>query len=132
MSLFGGGATNSNTPMMLLGYRAQTSLYGTCIVIPYGLNRVTPNVLWTGGWDPQPVNSGGKLAKASSKGGGGSGQSFDYKTDIILGLGQGPSAGILRAWMDRNTLAVAGTSESHTVPVGGAITPTNQIGRAHV
>lgn len=104
---------NSTVSTRLLGYRAPTSLYGKPVTIPYGRVRLGPQVIWTGGWEANPV-SGGK----GNKGKGGA-QQYDYIATFLMGLGAGPVPGVYSIWRDRDKFNLADATETYTVPVGG-------------
>lgn len=83
MSLFGSHKTS--TPV-LTGLQVQTSSSALPIPIVYGINRLAPNVIWTGGFQTHAVNAGGKGGLL----GGGASTSYDYKAALVLGLCEGP------------------------------------------
>src|SRR5579863_6168150 len=122
MSLFsGGGKSNSQANRTILGYRVQTSIFGTGIPIVYGTNRVPGSVIWTGDWKPHPGGSGGKSGGKGSSGGksGGSGnQGTTYTSACIVLLCQGPITAILNVWLDKDKLTLARGSDVFTIPSG--------------
>jgi hypothetical protein len=93
--------TNSTPSSKILGYQATTSLYGRPIAVPYGRCRVSTNVIWTGGWAANPVN-GGK----GNKGKGGT-QQYDYITNVLMALGEGPVSGVYSIWRDKDEFNLA-------------------------
>ncbi len=130
MSLFSPKtATNSKLNRKLLGYRVQTSLYGVAIPIPYGTNRLTGNVIWTGDWKADPVKEGGKGGgKGSSRSGkGGSGsEQYTYSTALMIALCQGPIKGVRNVWIDKDKLTVPETTETFVVPGNGQYSPNQR------
>ena len=128
MSLFSPKSTNATQSNKLLGYKVQTSIYGSVVPIVLGTNKVGPNVIWTGDWVAAPVQAaGGKgSGKASSggKGGGGTNQQYTYSTAIQMALCIGPIVGIGRAWKDKVELVVATSVEATTI--AGTYNPINK------
>jgi hypothetical protein len=121
MSLFGSHATNSQLNNKLVGYRVQTSLYGTVVPILYGQTRLAGNTIWVNDWQAIPISSGGKKGGSGGKGkgGGGSSQQYDYKTAIIIGLCEGQILGVRNVWYNRTRLALGTSTEPYTIPGGG-------------
>ncbi len=74
----------------------QTSASTMPIPIVYGRTKIAANVLWYGGFRAAPGNGGkGSGGKGGLFGGGGaSSDSYTYYADLILGLCEGPIAGI--------------------------------------
>lgn len=103
--LFGGGgqATNTTAPV-LGGIRVQTSAYGLPIPLVWGQNRIAANMLWYGDFQAIPHTT------TSSSGGGGKGGSppastnttWTYQAAMILGLCEGPIAGVGSIWADKD------------------------------
>lgn len=65
------------------GIQIQSSSSAIPIPIVYGTNRIAPNILWTGGFRSYPQRSGGGK-------GGGQVTGYDYQTDMVIGLCEGP------------------------------------------
>ena len=93
----GGGMSTSDTP--LTGMTIQSSSNGKPIPIVYGTTRVTPNLLWYGDFTPieHTTSQGGK-------GGGSSSTTHTYTASLILGLCEGPVAGIPNAFIDKSVV----------------------------
>ena len=89
----------------LLGYRAQTSIYGRPIAKVYGQVRLAPNVIWTGGWTAQPADG-----TKGTKGKGGVTQ-YQYITNVLFGLCQGPVNGVFSIWQDKDKFNLAYATE---------------------
>lgn len=120
MSLFGNSA-NSYQNKKLLGFFPQTSIYGQVLSPLYGTQKYGGNVLWTGDWKANPVNSGGKFGgKGSSGGKGGGNQQYTYQTAIAIGLGLGIAQQILTIWQDKTVFQVQSAIDSGVIPSGGA------------
>ncbi len=111
--LFGSGKTQSNTQPALSGVQFQTSVYGKCIPIVFGTNRIAPNVIWYGDFvataTPAPSGGGGKggiVGGGTGKGGGGT-SGYTYSTSVSLGLCEGPIVGIGNVYIDKNVTTAA-------------------------
>jgi hypothetical protein len=84
-------------------------------VIPllFGLQRVSPNVIWTGNWLASPVNAGkGNKGKSGT-------QQYNYSCAMGFGIAQGPLGGVYSIWQDRDKFNLAYATESYTIPGGG-------------
>jgi hypothetical protein len=109
MSLFG----NQNTTPDLHSLQVTQSLFGICIPIVYGQNRVTLNLLWYGDFDTQQgYISGGK-------GIGKDGTNYDYFAAVVGVLCQGAIEGIGNIWAQNGRLTLQTVSEPYVVPQGG-------------
>ena len=121
--------TQAQTNTKLLGYQAQTSIYGRPIAIVYGRSILTGNVLWFGDWKANPVKqSGGKFGSGKGSGGGkgGSGQQYTYQSAIQIGLCEGPVNGLGDIWKDKIHFVLNQSTETATIPSGGGnFTPVN-------
>lgn len=123
MSLFSPKIPQSQTSTKILGYQAQTSIYGRPIPWVFGRNITTPNVIWYGDWKATPVpqtgGKGGGGKGASGGKGGTASQQFAYNAAIEMGLCAGPINGLGYIWNDRVRLTLNGSTEPYTVPGGG-------------
>jgi hypothetical protein len=88
---------------MYTGLQIQTSSSAIPIAIVYGVNKVSFNIVWTGGFFAVPQyaqkNPGGK-------GGSGSGQAlsgYSYYDSLVMGLCEGPIASIETVWSGQST-----------------------------
>ncbi|MGH6834928.1 MAG: phage tail protein [Methylocella sp.] len=71
------------------GLQIQTSSNAVPIALLYGVNRLAPNAIWTGGFYAIP-----QYQKGGGKGGGhGQLQGYTYYTSFLLGLCEGPING---------------------------------------
>ncbi len=102
--LFGGAKTQSDTTPKLTGIRIQTSVYGLCIPLLYGRNRVPGNLIWYGDFKAvaQQQTVGGKGGSASTAG-------YIYSTSFIMGLLEGPIASIEQVWNAKELQDIADT-----------------------
>lgn len=91
MSGLFGGQSNAGQVTKAAGIRVQTSIYGKCIAIVYGQNRIAGNLIWYGDFQAKKVKQGGK-------GGGSGGESYEYKASIVMGLCEGPIVDVPRVW----------------------------------
>jgi len=79
----------------------QTSTSILPIPIVWGRNKIAPNLLWFANFQAVPGGSGkGIGGKGGLGGGASSGNSYTYAADIILGLCEGPIAGVGLIWKD--------------------------------
>ena len=109
--LFGGGGGSQNTVTAetpLSALNIQSSANGLPIPLLYGTNRVTPNLIGYYDFTAVPhtttTSSGG-----GGKGGGGGGSTstnitYTYTATFLLGLGEGPIAGVINSWIDKKQL----------------------------
>jgi Putative phage tail protein len=91
----GGNQSANNWIPFYTGLQIQTSSQGVPIQIIYGVNRSSPNLIWTGGYFAiaQYSNSGG------GKGGGQQLTGYNYYASLALGLCEGPVYGIRRCYV---------------------------------
>ncbi len=123
--LFGGQKTQGVTQPAISGVQFQTSVYGKCIPIVYGTNRIAPNVIWYGDFTATAAPSQSVGGKGGVVGGGGGGKGgggsagYTYTASFALGLCEGPIVGFGAAYVDKNvtTLSALGfTSFTGTYP----------------
>ena len=105
-----GGSTTQTTAIKVANIQIQTSSYGLAKPVVYGTNRLAANLLWFGAFTATPhtttTSQGGKgIGKVTSKD-----TTFTYSAAAILGLCEGPIAGIGSVWRDKDktTLAALG------------------------
>ena len=76
------------------GMQLQTSSGALPIPILWGVNQLAPNIVWSGDFRAIP-----QYSKSAGKGGGGkSATGYDYQTAVIMGLCEGPIAGVGTIW----------------------------------
>jgi len=85
------------------GLQVQTT--SSCVPVPiaYGCNILSPNVFWYQNFQAIPQYSGGK---GGGKGGGSSkanATSYTYSCAIMMGVSEGPIAGIGNVWQTSTT-----------------------------
>jgi hypothetical protein len=69
------------------------------VPIAYGANILAPNCFWYQNFKAHPQYSGGKGGgKGGGGGGSGSTTSYTYSCAIMMGIGEGPIAGIGKIW----------------------------------
>ncbi len=112
-----GGKTQGSTEPRLGAMNIQTSVYGMCIPLVYGANRISPNLIWYGDFQSQAVKQ-----NVGGKGGGGANSSYDYHTAMIMALCEGPIINISGVWVGGNQL------QSYTDSHGTVYTPLAQLG----
>ncbi len=111
MTFFFGGRTQSQQQPAMSGVQFQTSVYGKCVPLVFGTNRIAPNVIWYGYFTstPQPAQGGGKggsVGGSTGKGGGGS-SGYTYRTSVSYGLCEGPIVGYGNVYIDKNVVTTA-------------------------
>lgn len=107
----GGGAPQSKQTPALSGVQFQTSVYGKCIPIVYGTNRLAPNVIWYGDFKVKKhhitAGKGGVVGGSGGGKGGGSGVTYTYKTSVAYGICEGPIQGYGNVYIDKNVTTTA-------------------------
>lgn len=76
------------------GLQIQTSSNAVPITILYGINKIAPNAIWTGGF-----YSTAQYAKSGGKGGGKQLSGYEYFTSFEMGLCEGPIAAYGTVWV---------------------------------
>ena len=101
--IFGSSSNNSTAETPLVGLTIQTSANGAPIPLVYGTTRVTPNMLWYGDFTPIPHTT---TQSSGGKGGGGSATSttYTYTASFVLGLCEGPVAGVTNAYINKTVV----------------------------
>src|SRR6516164_6999617 len=96
-----GGGANAKQQKAVGSLQFQTSQHGGTIPLVYGTTRVSPNLIEYDDFKATPSSR----QSGSGKGGGGGkggGQEYKYSASVIMGLCQGPIAGIGTVWWDKN------------------------------
>src|SRR5689334_6816893 len=106
-------ASNAKQQKAVGALQFQTSQQGGVIPLVYGTTRVSPNLIDYADFMATPSARQGGAGKGGG-GGKGGGQQYKYSASVILGLCQGPIAGIATVWWDKNV----GTLSS--LPAAGA------------
>ncbi len=107
MSLFGSAAsTAATTPSVAAGIKVQTSIAGTPIQIVYGSNRISGNLVWYGDFTAMQSSSGAGKGGATSRSG-----NYTYSAAFVLGLCQGPIAGVNQVWASKSTAENIGQAD---------------------
>ncbi|WP_374308827.1 phage tail protein [Methylocella sp.] len=75
------------------GLQVQTSSSSVPIQIMWGVNKLAPNIVWTGGFEAVP-----QYSKKAGKGGGKSLSGYEYRAAFILGLCEGPVYQVEKVW----------------------------------
>lgn len=108
MSL-GGGKSQSTTDTRLNGISVNQSVYGSCVPLNYGQNRIPATLGWYGNFIATPhtsnTGSGGK-----GGGGGSSNTTFTYSASWLGLLCEGQSNSVAQVWQDKaiTTLSALG------------------------
>jgi len=99
------GASNAKQQKAVGSLQFQTSQHGGVIPLVYGTTRVSPNLIDYDDFKAVPSNRQG--AGKGGGGGKGGGQQYKYSASVIMGLCQGPIAGIGTVWWDKNIGALS-------------------------
>ena len=99
------GASNAKQQKAVGSLQFQTSQRGGVIPLVYGTTRVSPNLIDYDDFKAVPSNRQG--AGKGGGGGKGGGQQYKYSASMIMGLCQGPIAGIGTVWWDKNIGALS-------------------------
>jgi hypothetical protein len=91
--------TNSPSAVpQFTGLQIQTSSNAVPITLLWGTKKVSPNVIWTGGFYSVPQNQ-----PQGGKGGGGQRVAgYEYFSDFAMGVCEGPVAGFGRIWVGQS------------------------------
>ena len=100
MGGFLSGASNAKQQKAVGSLQFQTSQSGGAIPLVYGTTRVSPNLIDYDDFKAVPSNRQG--AGKGGGGGKGGGQQYKCSASVIMGLCQGPIAGIATVWWDKN------------------------------
>src|SRR5215468_6311274 len=100
-----GGGLNAKQQKAVGSLQFQTSQHGGVIPLVYGTTRVSPNLIDYDDFKAVPSNRQG--AGKGGGGGKGGGQQYKYSASVIMGLCQGPIAGIGTVWWDKNIGALS-------------------------
>src|SRR5205085_8365458 len=95
------GASNAKQQKAVGALQFQTSQHGGVIPLVYGTTRVSPNLIDYDDFMATPSARQGGAGKGGG-GGKGGGQQYKYSASVIMGLCQGPIAGIGTVWWDKN------------------------------
>ncbi len=87
------GASNAKQQKAVGALQFQTSQHGGGIPLVYGTTRVSPNLVDYDDFKATPSARQGGAGKGGG-GGKGGGQQYKYSASVIMGLCQGPIAGI--------------------------------------
>jgi hypothetical protein len=79
----------------------QTSQQGGVIPLIYGTTKVSPNLIEYDDFKATPASRQGSKGKGGG-GGKGGGQQYNYTASVIMGVCQGPIAGIGTVWWDKH------------------------------
>lgn len=104
--LFGKSSTISNTETAIGSLQLQTSTYGGVIPVVFGTNLLAGNLLDYVDFTQIPHTT---TTRSGGKGGGGTTQSdtsYTYTVAAIIGLAEGPIAGLGRAWESKNVYKI--------------------------
>jgi len=112
-----GGGSNAKQQKAVGSLQFQTSQHGGVIPLVYGTTRLAGNLL---DYDDFRATPGSKTGGKGKGGGGGKGggQQYTYSASFIMGLCQGPIAGIGTVWWDKNITTLAGLPGLSSINLG--------------
>lgn len=97
-------AGNTNTQITKYsGLQVQTTSSSVPVPITYGANILAPNCFWYQNFRAHAQSSGGKGGGKGGSGGG-TASSYSYSCAIMMGIGEGPIAGIGKVWQTSTTV----------------------------
>jgi hypothetical protein len=112
-----GGGSNAKQPKAVGSLQFQTSQQGGVIPLVYGTTRLSGNLLDYDDFTATPSSKTGGKGKGGG-GGKGGGQQYTYSASFIMGLCQGPIAGIGLVWWDKNITTLAGLPGLSSINLG--------------
>jgi len=113
-----GGGSNAKQQRAVGSLQFQTSQAGGVIPLIYGTTKVSPNLLDYDDFTATASKQGGGKGKGGG-GGKGGGQQYMYSASFIMGLCQGPIAGLGLAWWDKNIGTTTGLPSISSINLGG-------------
>ena len=115
-TLFGGGRSPGNKPLVYSGLNISTSQWNMPIALFWGQRRLSTNAIDYDGFKKHKQ-------KAKGKGGGGKGgSSYTYSADVLLGLCEGEIDSIARAWPTGSTTSTKSLAELNMTLFKGTAT----------
>src|SRR6266404_972249 len=128
-----GGLSNAKQQKAVGSLQFQTSQHGGVIPLVYGTTRVSPNLIEYNDFQATPSSRQGGAGKGGG-GGKGGGQQYKYSASVIMGVCQGPIAGIGTVWWDKNVGALSSLPAAVYVGSDGQMTDpywqTNHVAEA--
>jgi len=112
-----GGSSNAKQQRAVGSLQFQTSQAGGVIPLIYGTTKVSPNLLDYDDFTATPSKQAGGKGKGGG-GGKGGGQQYMYSASFIMGICQGPIAGLGLAWWDKNIGTAAGLPSISSINPG--------------
>jgi len=116
-----GGVSNAKQQKAVGSLQFQTSQHGGVIPLVYGTTRVSPNLIEYDDFQATPSSRQGGAGKGGG-GGKGGGQQYKYSASVIMGVCQGPIAGIGTVWWDKNVGALSSLPAAVYVGSDGQMT----------
>src|SRR5258708_11116624 len=112
-----GGGSNAKQAKAVGSLQFQTSQQGGAIPLVYGTTRITGNLLDYDDFKATPASKTGGKGKGGG-GGKGGGQQYTYSASFIMGICQGPVAGMSVVWWDKNITALSALTNLSTINFG--------------
>ncbi len=112
-----GGGSNAKQPKAVGSLQFQTSQQGGVIPLVYGTTRMTGNLLDYDDFKATPASKTGGIGKGGG-GGKGGGQQYTYSASFIMGMCQGPIAGMEIVWWDKNITPLSALANLSTINLG--------------
>src|SRR6516165_12114216 len=112
-----GGRANAKQQKAVGSLQFQSSQQGGVIPLVYGTTRLSGNLLDYDDFKATPASKTGGKGKGGG-GGKGGGHQYTYSASFIMGLCQGPIAGIGTVWWDKNISTLAGLPGLSSINLG--------------
>ena len=112
-----GGGSNAKQAKAVGSLQFQTSQQGGVIPLVYGTTRMTGNLLDYDDFTAKPSSKTGGKGKGGG-GGKGGGQQYTYSASFIMGMCQGPIAGMGTVWWDKNITTLSALTGLSTINLG--------------
>ena len=113
------------------GVHVSTQVYGKAVKLVYGLNQITPDLVWYNDWEVDNSPTNGRLftvtGGSSKKKGGKKGNIHYYSAAVDFLFGHAPILGILSAWYNNQRLGCIIGSASGFIS-GGSFSFSPQAG----
>jgi hypothetical protein len=124
------GGTISTSETRIEALQLQSSAYGVTMAVVWGVNQISGNLCWYGGFKATPHTT---TQSAGGKGGGVKTQNttYTYSASVVLGLCEGTITGVPRIWRGKKLYSggwlpaqINTATESYAVPASGPMTYT--------
>src|SRR5215813_2526564 len=119
-----GSGSNAKQSKAVGSLQFQTSQQGGVIPLVYGTTRLSGNLLDYDDFTATPSSKSGGKGKGGG-GGKGGGQQYTYSASFIMGMCQGPVAGMGTVWWDKNITTLSSLNNLSTTNLGSDSQPAD-------